>query len=238
MAVATDLDYCSLQRIREESGHQHLNKLQSLTGTTDGVNDTFYVDRTYIVDRNYNDVIDVGAVDGDVIVYDDDVAVEVSSVNQATGEIVLASAPASSSVMIVTYAHSVLSDSAVDQYREEAIDFVQRKISGIIPYTGWTSSDVPAIVRSIVRIYAAGLILIADQGLNTDTEDSSKDGYKRLSVAKSMLQDYLDEVSDASGSTTRVSASSRSDGNIFYRNTDLTTYNESVSSTDAFMRKE
>ena len=106
----------------------------------------------------------------------------------------------------------------------------------------WTDADdttgVPPIVQTVVRIYAAGLILIRDHGLNTDTENSSKDGYKRLSTAKSLLQDYLDEVGNASGSAARVTVSSASDGNIFERNTDLSTWNESVSTTEAFMRGE
>lgn len=237
MAIATDLDYSSLQRIREESGHQHLSKLESLTGATDGANTVFYVGRTYIVDRNYNDEIDVAAVDGDVIVYDDDVAVSVSAVNVTTGAITLGAAPATSSEMMATYAYSVLSDESVSQYRDEAIDFVHRKINGIIPYTEWETTDVPPLVRTVVRIYAAGLILIQDQGLNTDTEDSSKDGYKRLTIAKSLLDGYLSEVSNAPGSSARVSVASHSDGNIFYREPDLDSYGP-CDPVDYFMRKD
>ena len=242
MAAATDLDYSSYQDIREEAGHQHLMKLETPSGTVNGSNTVFTVGRTYIVDRNYNDTIDVATASGDVIVYDDNVAVAVSAVNATTGAITLTAAPATSSVMLVTYAHSSLSDAKITKYRDEAIDYVQRKINGIIDFGVWTDADdttgVPPIVQTVVRIYAAGLILIRDHGLNTDTENSSKDGYKRLSTAKSLLQDYLDEVGNTSGSATRVTVSSASDGNIFERNTDLSTWNESVSTTDAFMRGE
>lgn len=235
MALATDLDYSSLQDIREESGHQHIVKLETPSGLVNGSNTVFTVGRTYIVDRDYDDTIDVATASGDVIVYDDAVAVSVSAVDTNTGVITLTSAPATSSVVLVTYAYSLLNDTKVTKYRNEAIDFVQRKISGIIDYGVWEGSDVPPIVQTIVRIYAAGLILIRDHGLNTDTENSSKDGYKRLATAKSLLQDYIDEVSSASGSTTRVTVYSKSDGNIFTRNTDLSTYNETVDSTTAFM---
>lgn len=241
MAAATDLDYSSLQDIREEAGHQHIVKLETPSGTVNGSNTVFTVGRTYIVDRDYNDVIDVG-VSGDVIVYDDNVAVSVASVDTTTGVITLGAAPATSSVMLVTYAYSLLSDTKVGKYRDEAIDFVQRKISGIIDFGAWTDSDdstgVPPIVQTVVRIYAAGLILIRDHGLNTDTENSSKDGYKRLSSAKSLLDDYIKDVGGSAGGLSRVSVSSRSDGNIFERNTDLSTWNESVSTTDTFMRGE
>lgn len=240
MATATDLDYSSLQDIREEAGHHHLVKLETPSGLANGSNDVFTVGRTYIVDRDYNDAIDVGSVSGDVIVYDDNVAVEVEGVNTATGVITLAAAPANGSTILVTYAYSLLSDVKVKKYRDEAIDFVHRKISGIINYGAWQDTDdddgVPPIVQTIVRIYAAGLILIRDHGLNTDTENSSKDGYLRLKTAKELLDGYLSEVSSAAGASVRVTTVARSDGNIFARNTDLTTYNGSVDSTDAFMR--
>lgn len=237
MAV-TELDYSSLQDIREESGHQHLNKLEELSGTKNGSNTVFYAKRTYIVDRNYNDTIDVASASGDVIVYVNDVAVSVSAVDQDTGAITLAAAPANGATVLGTYYHSALSDTKVGKYRDEAIDYVQRKVNGIIDFGAWTSETTPAIVKTVVRIYAAGLILIRDYGLNADTENSSKDGYKRLATAKSLLADYIDEISDASGSTARTSVSSRSDGNIFARNTDLSSYSDSVDQTDRFMRRD
>jgi len=242
MAAATDLNYSALQDIREEAGQHHLIKTETPTGDADGTNRTFTIGRTYVVDRNYNDVIDVGVVDGDVIVYDDGVAVIVESVNSTTGVIVLASAPVAASKMLVTYAYSAISDAKVTKYRDEAIDFVQRKISGIINFGEWTdapdSTGVPPIVQTVVRIYAAGLILIRDQGLNTDTENSSKDGYLRLQTAEKILKGYLEDVGSSAGATTRVSVRSHSDGNIFYRNTDLSTWNESVSKDEEFMRKD
>lgn len=241
MALATDLEYSSLQDIREESGHQQIVKLETPSGLVNSSNKVFTVGRTYIVDRDYDDVVDVGT-SGDVLVYDDSVAVSVASVDTNSGVITLTSAPATSSTVLVTYAYSLLSDTKVGKYRDEAIDYVQRKINGIIDYGAWTDADdstgVPPIVQTVVRIYAAGLILIRDHGLNTDTENSSKDGYKRLSTAKSLLQDYMDEVGNAAGASTRVTATSTSDGNIFERNTDLSTWNESVSNTDAFMLGE
>ena len=236
--VAIDRDYSSYQDIREEAGHHHLVKTEIPTGTVDGANTVFSVGRTYIVDRNYNDTIDVGAVDGDVIVYDDGVAVVVSAVNATTGIITLDSAPATSSKILISYAYSVLSDLKVDKYRAEAIDYVHRKINGIIDFGAWESADVPRLVQTVVRLFAAGLILVRDQGLNTDTENSSKDGYKKIATAKSLLQEYLDEVSDAAGSTSRVSAVGISDGNIFPRTADLRTWHGNMDNTECFMRND
>lgn len=242
MAAATDLDYCSLQRIREEAGLHHLSRFETLTGNANGSNTVFYGGRTYIVDRNYNDVIDTGSVNGDVIVYVNDVAVQVNAVDATTGAITLAVAPATSSVVMATYAHCVLSDVSLGQYRDEAIDFVHRKISGIIDFGAWqggtTEPVVPPLVRTVVRIYAAGLILIQDQGLNTDTEDSSKDGYKRIATAKSLLDSYVEEAGGSAGASARVSVSSRSDGNIFHRYPDLSKAYGDCDEDECFFRNK
>ena len=237
MAVVSEKDYSSLQDIREEAGHQHLNKLEALSGLANGSNKTYYSKRTYIVDSNYNDTLDVGA-SGDVVVYVNDVAVAVESIDPNTGGITLVTAPANGATVLGTYYHSSVNDTKIAKYRKEAISYVQRKINGIIDFGAWEDTTIPPIVQTVVRIYSAGLILIRDQGLNADTENTSKDGYKRLSTAKGLLTEWLDEETDASGSTTRVSVSSRSDGNIFTRNRDLSTYNDSVGDTEHFMRRD
>lgn len=216
--AAKDKDYASYQDIREESGQQHLNKLESLTGTVDGSNKTFTVKRTYVVDRDYDDRID----NNDVIVYDDNVAVDVDEVDCETGTVTLVLPPASSSVMLVTYAHSALSDTLIEKRRDEAIDCAQRMLKGYLDYTTWEAADVPPVVKTFVRLYAGGLILIRDEGLNTDVEETSKDGYKKISSAKSLLKSFIEEVAGSAGSTARVSVSTKSDGNIFKRETDLT----------------
>ena len=238
MATVTDKDYSSLQDIREEAGHQHLNKLEALSGLANGANTDYYVKRTYIVDSDYNDVLNVDTTSGDVIVYVNDVAVNVSAIDPNTGKVSLTNAPAEGATVLGTYYHSSINDIKVAKYRKEAISYVQRKINGIINFGAWTDVDVPPIVQTVVRIYSAGLILIRDQGLSADTENTSKDGYKRLSTAKSLLTEYLDEESNASGSTAKVSVSARSDGNIFRRNKDLSTYNDSVGDTEHFMRRD
>lgn len=236
MAAVTDKDYSSYQDIREEAGHQHLNKLEELSGLANGSNTIYYAKRTYIVDRNYNDTIDVASVSGDVIVYVNDVAVSVSAVNTDTGAITLGAAPANGASVLGTYYHSALSDAKVDKYRKEAISYIQRRMNGILDYESWEDTDVPAEIKTYTRMYAAGLILIRDHGLNADTELTSKDGYEKLKQVKAWLKEYLMEVSDDSDASTPTVASTKSDGNIFTRNTDLSTYGESSSVDEHFMR--
>lgn len=235
MALATDLNYSSLQDVREEAGGQHSQKLVALTGATDGANVDFVASRSYIVDRNYDDVI---TPNEDVIVYDDDVPVTVSTVNTTSGAIRLSSAPATGSRMLVSYDYSPYNDVLINKRRNEAIDFVKRSLSGIIDYAKWETTDVPPTIQAVVRLYAGALILIRDIGLDVDTEESSKDGYKKLSTAKSMLKSYLEEVGGSAGSTARVGVSTKSDGNLFPRNTDLTNSALGSTTTEDFMRKD
>ena len=224
--------YSSLQDIRSESGHQNLVKLEEPAGSKDGSNVVFTTLRTYIVDRNGTDDV----TPADVIAYVDNAPVTVSGVATDSGAVTLDSAPEEGSKVLFSYAYSILSSTEVERYREEAIDYVTRRINGIVNFGEWTSDTIPPLVRTVVRIYAAGLILIRDHGLNADNENASKDGYKRLSTAKSLLNDYIDDISTGSGSTARVSAKGVSDGELFVRNRDLSTYNETKSATDAFMR--
>lgn len=239
MAAISDKDYANYLSIRKESAHQNLVKLEELSGVADGSNAAFTAGRTYIVDRNGNDNIDVAVANGDVIVYVNNTPVVVNAVDPVSGLITLASAPANGATVLATYAYSVLSDAEVDDYRKQAIDFVHRSISKIVAVSDWVAdTDVPPLVRSVVRIYAAGLILIGDQGLNTDNEESSKDGYKRLQTAKNLLKEYISQVTNPDGTTKPIVASGKSDGELFARNRDLSTYNDSVSREDAFMRKD
>ena len=48
-------------------------------------------------------------------------------------------------------------------------------------------------MRMITRLWAAGLLLARDYGYNTDVELSSKDGYKKIEEAKSLLEDFYKE---------------------------------------------
>jgi hypothetical protein len=52
-------------------------------------------------------------------------------------------------------------------------------------------------VRWIVRLYSAGKLLIRDYGFNQDLENTSKDGYKKIAVAKAQLKELAALGDDA-----------------------------------------
>jgi len=233
MAAAVK-DYSTLQDIREEAGHQHQKVQESMVGSANGSNAIFYVAKLPLVDHNYDDAVGIT----DAIVYDDGVPVTISGINADTGAITLASAPANGSVMKASYWYSTVTDTRVTGVRLEAIDWLQKKLVGVIDYTAWEPSDVPPSLKTIVRLFAAALIMIRSYGENTDSELVSKNGYKKLTQAKALLTDYLESIADNSGTTTPVQATVKSDGNLFRRNTDLTNNDFDTNGTDEFFHKD
>lgn len=227
-------DYSTLQDIREEAGHQHQKVQESMVGSANGSNAIFYVAKLPLVDHNYDDAVGIT----DAIVYDDGVPVTISGINADTGAITLASAPANGSVMKASYWYSTVTDTRVTGVRLEAIDWLQKKLVGVIDYTAWEPSDVPPSLKTIVRLFAAALIMIRSYGENTDSELVSKNGYKKLTQAKALLTDYLESIADNSGTTTPVQATVKSDGNLFRRNTDLTNNDFDTNGTDEFFHKD
>lgn len=230
MSAAVAIDYSALQDVREEAGHQHQQVQENMTGLANGSNTVFYVSKLPIVDYGYDDV--VGATD--IIVYDDGVAVTVNSIDANTGAVTLAAAPANGSVMKCTYRYSTVTDARVTGVRNEAIAYVQRRLNGVIDFSAWQTGEVPADIQTVVRLFAAALIMIRSYGSNTDNELVSKDGYKKLQAAKDLLKEYLTNIADDSGTTSPVSATVVSDGNLFRRNTDLTNNDYETNSTDEF----
>lgn len=228
-------DYTNLQGIRKEAGLHHEQKYQALTGSANGSNTVFYAPRTYIVDRNGDDTTN----SSDVVVYVNNVAVTVSAVDPVTGAITLQSAPANGATVKATYAYSVASDTEIEERRDEAQDWLNTKVKSYIDVDNLTDSTFPKIFRAITRLYAAALLLIRDYGTSADTDLSSKDGYEKMKTAKSMLEDYINDIMDDADTSTPVSTSIKTDGNLFNRNTDLDEIGMSPTpDTDAFFRKD
>jgi len=234
--------YATRQAIRKESGRQHRKSAERPSGVVDGSNKDFYVAKKYVVDRNDDDLFNTS----DVVAYVDGAAVSVTAVNADTGLITLAVAPTGSQVVTADYQFSELSDADIDEVRGEAEDWLTNRVKNYIDVTlfKWhlpvtdpvTVDNFPKTFSTIVKLYASGLILIRDYGSGADTDLTSKDGYKKLGVAKSMLSDWLAEFIDDGGEGKKAAkAAVKTDGNIFNRSRDLGT--DKPDQDDQFMRK-
>ena len=198
--------YVTNQEVREEAGFQHIEETASLVGVIDGSNATFMTQHKPIVDRDYNDVVDID----DVTVYVDGTPVPITSVDAATGVIILTTAPAADTEVSCYYAHSQLMDRYVENAIARATGIVHRclKSNGIAtPFVAENDNQVEylPVIQMIVTMYAAGLALTRDYGSTADTEETSKDGYKKMTTAKAELMSLceallLDESIPSSGS--------------------------------------
>jgi hypothetical protein len=159
-----------------------------------------------IVGRRYVNAVSVE----DVTAYVDGSPVDVDLLDHESGVLTLETAPDGEVSLSVYYHHSQLSDTYVDKLIAEATGIVHRclRSNGIsIPFDSENENQEPyyASIQMIVRLYAAGLALTRDYGSSTDTEESSKDGYKKMATAKKELLELcealkLDELIPSSGS--------------------------------------
>lgn len=190
--------YITRQDVREEAGFQHVEENGSLTGILDGTNKTFMTEHKPIVDRNYDGVTNAE----DVTVYVDGAPAPVNIIDFDNGVIELVDAPSAESTPVIHYHHSQLQDRYVDSLIAQATGIVHRalKSNGIVtPFDtdNDTHKDYYPSIQMIVKLYAAGLALTRDYGSSADTEETSKDGYKKMKTAKeeltSLLTDLLDD---------------------------------------------
>lgn len=233
--------YVKKQAVREEAGFQHIEDFQPLNGTPDGSNRSFYAPQVPIVDNNRDDAVTIA----DVIARVDGITVSIDSVDADTGEIVLTAAPAADTEVTARWAHSQLVDDYVDEIIAEADSIINGAIGDYVDSTPLeTSNKHFPTARLIARLYAGGLALTRDYGANADTEETSKDGYKKMQRAQVLLwggeEDGVEITglvgelrNDSSSAKKGGIAKVRTKGQIFPG----TNFNESPStSVDDFMR--
>ena len=217
--------YERIQSILEEAGMSNNQPQEVPSGAADGSNKAFTVAHTPLTDTNYDDVVDTN----DVFVLVNGSAASVESVDAAHGVIELNTAPPDGAEVLITYRYSPVSLQFASNLLDEAaawINKAMRNIDPCVPYdTGVDDpSEIDATVRAITRIWCAAMLLTRDYGFNQDTEQTSKDGFQKLNVAKSMLADFKAAGGvcggDESGDTDESQLEAfqvQSDGDIFPR---------------------
>lgn len=229
--------YATRYAIRKEAGLQHRKSAEAPSGIVNGSNRDFYVSKKYVVDRNGDDVFDAT----DVVAYVNGSAVTVEGVNAESGLVKLAVAPTNGQVVTVDYQFSQASDADIDEVRAETEDWLTRGVKGYIDVTVFANTptvNYPKLFSTIVKLYAAALLLIRDYGSGADTDLTSKDGYKKLQLAKTMLSDWVAEITDAGSddpSSRAPRVRQKNDGTIFRRERNLS--DSHPSKDDEFMRK-
>lgn len=175
--------YVTRQAVLEEAGlSQRAVQESPALGVADGTNTIFTTRKAPLSDTAYDDAVD----NSDVVAYVNGSAVPVKGVNADTGAITLVSAPANGATVLLTYRFQSVTDANVDDVICEAQDLIDTTMASVdqVPY-----ETVPATVKKICRVYAAGLLLTRDYGFSSDTADTSKDGYKKLEMVEGKGQE-------------------------------------------------
>lgn len=196
--------YATLQSILQESGFWHRVVDQELLGVTDWANRSFRLQNYPIVSANDSDQ----PTSLDLTVYVNGIAVppsEVEIISAERGEILLENAPGSGTSVTVNYYYSTIPMYSLNQIRDEVqsiIDAKMRYAGDLVPYQSPTGQ-----IKLITKLYCSALLLIREYGNHQDSEGTSRDGYKKLSLAKEMLEDLASKGDSVMSNSISVSES-------------------------------
>lgn len=170
----SDKNFESVQAILEEAGliHRQQNINVEIQGSRIILNDGI------IADSNYNDLVDFE----DVTVFCGGEKMEVLNIDAENGVIELANNSKNGEIANVSYNYSNIRQVLVEKIRGEVLAEI-RKVLAIS-----TIEQNRDIVGYIVRIYAAGKLLVREYGFNQEIADTSKDGYRKIDLAKAEIK--------------------------------------------------
>lgn len=175
--------YETIQAILEEAGLSHRQLIDGVVSE----NGVIQLRDFPLADRNYDDNIDAG----DVVVLNGGEVLAIENVDAVNGVITLTEKTSRENLRVL-YNYSNISPEFVIKVRAEVIAEIERLLGGAI------ESVDEEILRYIVRIYCAGKLLVREYGYAQSTEETSKDGYKRIALAKKELLELKEGFNSAS----------------------------------------
>lgn len=120
--------------------------------------------------------------------------VEVKEVDTEQGLIELSDAAKIGGEVRVSYKYSGVELEYVKTTRDDVENLVQSKLRTLGNCQRLKEDGVLRQLRAIVRLWAGGLLLSREYGYNTDTEQTSKDGYRKIEEARTLLQELYDNL--------------------------------------------
>lgn len=219
-----NLHFETITNIRRDAGlHRAVEAMTggsraNIVGNIDGVNKRFIIPDVPIVDMNNDDIVDIN----DMRAWVNGEEVEVEEVDEHKGVVTLVNAPKSNSELIIRYVTSQAPDDYIRDMREKVERWLVDCIKHVYDIDAVTARGVfPNEWANIVRLRTAGYIQIQDWGTNTDTDGTSKDGYKKLEMSKQLLDDWLEAIKKSDDNNVLLNAQVSvmvSDSNVFGRN--------------------
>lgn len=170
----SDKNFESVQAILEEAGL--INRQQNISAEIQG--NHIILNDGIIADSNYNDLVDFE----DVVVFCGGEKMEVSNIDAENGVIELANNSKNGEIANVSYNYSNIRQALVEKIRGEVLAEIRKALAVS------TIEQNRDIVGYIVRIYAAGKLLVREYGFNQEITDTSKDGYRKIELAKAEIK--------------------------------------------------
>ena len=190
----------------------------NIVGDINGVNKKFIIPDVPIVDMNNDDIVDIN----DIRAWVNGEEVEISEVDEVKGIVILVEAPKAGSDVVMRYVTSQATDDYIRDMRSKVEQWLIDCIKHAYDINAVIDNGVfPNEWANIVRLRTAGYIQIQDWGTNTDTDGTSKDGYKKLEMSKQLLDDWLEAIKKSNDNNVLLNAQVSvkvSDNNIFRRN--------------------
>lgn len=188
-------NYVSNQEIREQAGFQSKERNESLADG-DGSTVIFYVANKPIVDSNYSGSVSISDV---VVRVGTPFAISTpSAIDAASGKITLISAPADGTPVAIDYDWSILEETLITIYADEAHSLVLASVSEVYALP---LSETPGLVKLIEKKLAAGLLLDKEYSAGGDgTEDTR--GRRWIKWAEAKLEKIATgvlELKDSNG---------------------------------------
>jgi hypothetical protein len=177
------MTYVSPIAVLQEAGLWDRQVGENLSGPVDGTNKAFTTQYKPLVQTTSGAEV----TSQDVSVYVDGLPVAVGSVDAPTGALTLVTAPSESSDVSGDYASSAVSHEDVAGVIEEAEDWIALELTNVfeVPDQG-----VSPTLRKIGRFYAAGLLMSREYGLESVTEETTKEGKRKIQQAEEWLKQW------------------------------------------------
>ena len=182
--------YENLVRILQEAGFLFFvrNEQCEIAG------DNIAVANPNLVARKCNDDHIIATVD-EVTVHCGKEKLSIKDIDADQGVIVLADVPEEAVDVRVFYSYSTIELDFLEIVRDDVEGLINSKLRSLGRCANLRSAISMNKLRVITRLWAGGLLLSREYGYNTDSEQTSKDGYRKIQEAKSMLNELCDELS-------------------------------------------
>ena len=187
--VAESQHYEKLERILQEAGFLFTVRDEQCEVVGDRIT---VANPTLIAKKCEGDQIE--ATVEDVTVLNDGRETKVKEVDAEQGVIVLEQPLESNKTVSVFYRYSMIELDYLKVVRDDVEELIRAKLRNLNQCAKFKTTEVINKLRIITRLWSGGLLLSREYGYNTDSEQTSRDGYRKIQEAKTLLNELYEEL--------------------------------------------